>query len=219
MERQKRDLVFCQRKPLEHQNSKTRWWSATKDCRDLQRQRSARDQAAASGNCTRSSRRGGSPARMPGLPVGPILKDLHVTQGTMKEHDIENLFHIFFPLKFFVSHENRVISHVGEPAFIYSPSKVEAFQAPSHSLLPWKWPLCHKQAPVFTGRDSRSEWILKWVKALVFMYFLLLIKHKRAQILHTQLKFKTISNLSFPDTHLPSSFSQSPVKKARKNVY
>lgn len=123
----------------------------------------------------------------------------------------------FSPLKFFISHENWVILHVGESAFIYSPSKVKAFQAPSHSLLPWKWPLCQKQVPAFTGRDTRSEWVLKWVKVLVFMHFLLIIKHKRAQILHTQLKFKTISNLSFPDTYLPSSFSQSPVKKARKN--
>jgi len=73
MARQEGDLAFCQRKSLENQNSKTRWWSTTKDCNGLQRQLSARDQAPASGNCTQSSCRGGSPARTPGLPVGPIL--------------------------------------------------------------------------------------------------------------------------------------------------
>lgn len=221
MERQEGDLVFCQRKSLECQNSKTRRWSAPKDSHGLQRQLTAHDQAAALTNCTQSSRRGGSPARTPGLPPAPVLRDIHDTQETMKEHDIENLYLFFSPLKFFLSHENRVILRVGESAFIYSPSKVKAFQAPSHSLLSWKWPLCHKQVPVFMGRDSRSEWVLKWIKVLVFIYFLLLINHNRAQILHTQLKFKTISNLNFPDTHLPSSCSQSPVKKARKkiNVY
>lgn len=171
MERQEGGLVFCQRKPLEHQNSKTRQWSATKDSHGLQRQLSARDQAAALGNCTRSSHRGGSPVCMPGLPVGPILKDLHVTQETMKEHDIENLHNFFFSLSSSSFHMKTRLSCVGESAFIHSPLKVQAFQALSHSLLPWKWPLCHKQVPVFMGRDSRSEWILKWLKVLVFMYF------------------------------------------------
>lgn len=91
------DLVFCQRKSLECQNSKTRRWPAPKDCHGLQRQLSAHDQAAASTNCTQSSRRGGSPARTPGLPPAPVLRDIQDTQETMKEHDIENLYLFFFP--------------------------------------------------------------------------------------------------------------------------
>lgn len=214
MERQEGDLLFCQRTSLEHQNSKARRWSATEDCHGLRRQLSAWDKAAASGNSARSGRRGASPAGTSSSSC--FERPTWYTGNYERTRYRKPVSHFFSPLKFSISHENRVILCVGESAFIYSPSKVKAFQAPSHSLLPWKWPLCHKQVPVFTGRDSRSAWVLKWVKGLVFMYFLLLIKHKRAQILHTQLTFKTISNLSFPDTHLPSSCSQSPVKKARK---
>lgn len=131
----------------------------------------------------------------------------------MKEYDKENLYH-FSPFSPFHMKTGLSCVWVNLLLFIlYQKSKLSKHH---HSLLPWKWPLCHKQEPVFTGRDSMSEWILKWVKALVFTYCLSLIKHKGAQILHTQLKFKTISNLIFPDTHLPSSFSQTPLKKARK---
>lgn len=73
--------------------------------------------------CTKYTRRG-SPARRTGLPAGLILKGAHITEETVKEH--ETHISILSPLphpEFFISFENKVISHVGESSFIYSPSK------------------------------------------------------------------------------------------------
>lgn len=54
----------------------------------------AQDQATASGNCTQSSHKGGSPhTRTSG---GSVLKHLHITQESVKGHDIGHLCNIIF---------------------------------------------------------------------------------------------------------------------------
>lgn len=150
--------------------------------------------------CTKHTRRG-SPARRTGLPAGLILKGAHITEGTVKEH--ETHISILSPLlhpEFFISFENKVLSHVGESSFIYSPSKKAQASKHCQGLLPWKWPLHHKQAPALTRRDSRSEWALKWVKVLAFLNSILAIKREGARILNTLL-FRTVSDPSFLPIH------------------
>lgn len=138
----------------------------------------------------------------------------HVTQHTMKEHDTKRAY--FMPSA--PTHVLHFIWKHGYLArgwicyYLFSIKKRQSFLS-TVSLLPWQCPVCHKQAPAFQRQSS--EWALTWVKVLIAMNFLLAIKHKGAQILNVQLKFKTVSDLSSPHT-LITQFQSTSSEERKK---
>lgn len=168
---------------------------------------------------TKHARRG-SPARRAGLPVGPISNGVHINRGNCERTWDRNPY--FIPLA-----PPWVLGFIWKQGYLtcgwicfylFSSKKKKKPKLPKHcqGLLPWKWPLRHKQAPALMRRDSRSEWALKWVKVLAFLNSVLVIKREGAQILNTQLEFRTVSDPSSPPLFQSISSEE---RKKKSNGY